>query len=307
MHDGGCEEGDQRGDSRQGGEPVQRQDAAASRQPEAYQAVRDVVGVASPQGDASLQADEDHGDEIVEGHTEDDQGSNAPRQRGRGDIQSSVQLVADEGGGGADGEPQEEPTRVTHENAGRGEVVEQEAGGCSCEGQAERGCGPVVGRHCQETGDRQTDDGQASGQSIHVVQEVEGVGQRDDPDDGSESGDQIGRTGNRSKQSQPKSWNAGDEVEGGHRLHGQAQQRRKATPVVDQSHREDRTSAQEQGGDLICFSCRQADQAPLDESDQQGYQGQSGTGKYGNATPVGYGARVGLVGPLRRIVHQSHA
>ena len=91
------------------------------------------------------------------------------------DILSGGQLVADEGGGGADGESQEEPTRVTHENAGRGEVVEQEAGGCSREGQAERGCGQVARRHCQETGDRQTDDGQASGQSIMLSRKLKAL------------------------------------------------------------------------------------------------------------------------------------
>lgn len=85
-------------------------------------------------------------------------------------------------GDGAQQEPDQQRPRVTHEDGGRGPIVDQEA-----EARARQGCcqgrdEPLVLQDRRDGDGRAADGGDGRGSTVDVVDEVEGVGHGDEPD-----------------------------------------------------------------------------------------------------------------------------
>jgi len=172
------------------GDGIDDEDSAAFGEAVAGEAMGEVVGVALHGAAASHEAENADDSKVVEGDGHDEDGH-----------EDGVPFAAGVVIGGADGEDGEDETEdhgtaVAHEDGGGWEVEEEEPKGTAHEKEEEGADEPLP---VKDGGDEEhggADEGDAGGEAIHVVEEVEGVGESDDPADGDECGGDETEEGN---------------------------------------------------------------------------------------------------------------
>lgn len=188
-------------------------------------------------------------------------------------------------------EAQEHGPAVAHEDPGRVEVPAQEA-----QGGAQDGCRQGAHQHLAAEGGEEQEKGRGYGrhagaEAVHVVQDAEGGGDADDPEEGESGGEgERGGEGEGESVENSDADAGGDEDEGGeghgdHEFHLGMQE----APVVEGAHEGQQGGAGQDADDLG------AGVAVNEEDD-----GQDGAGVDGQTTQEGHGGEVHLAraGPV---------
>ena len=145
-HAGGA--GDQAQTAEAGGQDVQHEHRLAFAQADGDEAVAEVIATTLRERATFQRAHDGH-----QGGVEDRQAHHGRRhQQHEEDVRGHIART--EQGDAAQREPEEHAARITHEDAGRIEVVEQESERAAAEGQAQHGRGRIADRDAEREQER---------------------------------------------------------------------------------------------------------------------------------------------------------
>ena len=142
-----------------------------------------MISSALREGSALERADDRH-----QGRVHDRQAHNGSRhQQHEEDVRGH--LVRAQQRDAAQREPEIHAARVAHEDSGGVEIEDEKSERGAADGEAQHRCLDVVHRDAEGEQEGRRDDGGASRQAIHVVEEIERVGDPNHPQDGQRNRD----------------------------------------------------------------------------------------------------------------------